>query len=84
MTTHLNQWLFVLSIPNLNSNEIELDQGTWTWTFTVSFRECRPSVLTDVIHVQGCLKDSKVLKVNIALVCLLCCFGIKTEEVILG
>ncbi len=43
-----------------------------------------PSVLPDDIQVQACMKASEVVKVNVALVCLLCHLGIKAEEVIHG
>ena len=35
-------------------------------------------------QVQICMKDSEVVKVNVALVCLLCHLGINADEVILG
>ena len=41
-------------------------------------------MLVDDIQVQTCMNDSEVVEVNVALVSLLCHFGIKAEEVILG
>ena len=44
---------------------------------------CRPSVFADIVHVQGCMKDSEVVKANVALVCFVL-FGIKTEMLYMG
>ena len=40
------------------------------WTLVVSIGECQPSVLADIVHIQGCTKDSH-----------LCVFGVCFWEI---
>ena len=49
-------------------NKIHIVEGTWALTLVVSIEECQPLVLADIVHVPGCMKDSEVVEVNVALV----------------